>query len=580
MKNTVSLGTATFVTQISIVILSLVCNVMLFRYGELSKYGPDIPISVFSIQTKVYTVVLNIVTGIVLGGHGVLFSRALRKESPGENDWISTLFAIKQYKKYNLHGDLQRYNKGTGNDFMGDIGAKRPYRRRRKVMYNIVDFGAIADGATNSAPFVQKAIDACKANGGGVVYFPAGTYVMGSVHLYSNIHIVFEPGAKVLGSTNTKDFDPREKIEFKRYQDGSHSYIQHSMFWAQDCENISVTGLGTIDMQEIWETEHTPGESEWGGKRAAKIIAFKRCRNVMVTDLTLLRATDVAVYFAGCEKVRVSKLNLEVNIDGISPDCCKDVIISDCMVKSGDDAIVLKSSYILNEKKVCENITVTNCIVSSRCNGIKLGTESNGGFKNIVISNCTVYNTFSSGIALQITDGGDMDGVSVSNISMKNVGSPVFIILSDRRRGPEGTKLGSLKNVAISNVTATGPYTQWYAPRFSAVQEKGEYCYSDIRTSTVTGQPGTPIENISLENIRMVVPGGGTKEERDVVVPEITNLYPENRFFGDKNPAYGIYFRHVKNLSVRNVHIDALEKDEREPFYFEDVEGLKHSASD
>lgn len=442
-------------------------------------------------------------------------------------------------------------------------------------MFDIIDFGAIADGATNIAPSVQKAIDACNESGGGTVFVPAGTYVMGSAHLYSNVHIVLEAGAKILGSTNMDDYDPRESFEGPRYQDGSHSYIHHSMFWAEDCENISITGLGVIDMQEVWESVHTPGESEWGGKRGAKIIACKRCRNVTVTDLTLLHATDIAVYFAGCERVRVRGLSVDTNIDGISPDCCKDVVISDCMVKSGDDAIVLKSSYILKEKRVCENVTITNCIASSRCNGIKLGTESNGGFKNIAISNCVVYDTFSSGIALQITDGGDMDGVTVSNITMKNVGSPIFIILSDRRRAPEGTGLGSLKNVTINNLTATGPYTRWYAPRFSAVQESGEYCYSDVHTSTVTGQPDKPIENITLSNICITVPGGGSEEERNAVLPEITKLYPENRFFGDKNPAYGIYFRHARNLNMSNVHVDTLEPDAREMFYLEDVENSK-----
>jgi len=440
-------------------------------------------------------------------------------------------------------------------------------------MYNITDFGA-ADGVTNIASFVQKAIDACKEHGGGTVLIPAGTYVMGSVHLYSNVHIVLEAGARVLGSTDMNDYDLREPFEGPRYQDGSHSYFHHSMFWAEDCENISITGLGVIDMQEVWESVHTPGESEWGGKRGAKIIACKRCKNVTVTDLTLLHATDIAVYFAGCERVRVRGLSIDTNIDGISPDCCRNVVISDCIVKSGDDSIVLKSSYTLKEKRVCENVTVTNCVVSSRCNGIKLGTESNGGFRNISISNCVVYDTFSSGLALQITDGGDMDGVAVSNITMKNVGSPIFIILSDRRRAPEGTELGSLKNVTINNLTATGPFDRWYGPRFSAVQESGGYCYSDIHTSTVTGQPDKPIENISLSNIYLTVPGGGTEDERKVILPEITHTYPENHHFGDKNPACGIYFRHVRNLNISNVYVETLEPDAREALHFEDVKGL------
>lgn len=442
-------------------------------------------------------------------------------------------------------------------------------------MYNIIDFGAKPDGLTNCAPLVQQAVDACWNNGGGAVYIPAGTYIMGSVHLRSNVHIIFEPGAKLLGSTCMEDFEAREKLDYPLYQDASHSYIQHSMFWAEDCENISFTGFGTIDMQEVWETEPTPGESDWCSKRAAKILAFKKCKNIAVSDLTLLHATDVAVYFAGCEKVRVSKLNIDTNIDGISPDCCKNVVISDCIIRSGDDGIVLKSSYVLNEKRLCENVVATNCIVTSRCNGIKLGTESNGGFKNIVISNCAVYDTYYAGLALEITDGGDMDGVAVSNLTMKNVGYPFFIILSDRRRGPNGTELGSLKNITIDNVTATGPYAKWQAPRITALWDKEEDWYSDVRTSTITGQPNKPIENISLSNIFLQVPGGGAKKDKEAILPEITHLYPENHHFGDKNPACGIYFRHVKNLSLSNVNVETLKLDERNALFFVDVQELR-----
>lgn len=439
-------------------------------------------------------------------------------------------------------------------------------------MYNIIDFGAAADGVTNSTAAVQKAIDACKKAGGGTVFVPAGKYVIGSLILCSNLHFLFEAGSFFYGSKNADDFNPREKIDYPLYQDPTHSYFERSMFFADECTNVSFTGFGTIDMQNVWENTPVPGASKWCEKRAAKIFAFKKCKDVTVSDLTLLHCTDVAVYFAGCERVKAARLTIDTNIDAISPDCCKNVTISDCFIRSGDDAIVLKSSYVLNEKRVCENVTVTNCTVTSRCNGIKLGTETNGGYRNIAITNCCVYNTYMAGVALEITDGGDLDGVLVNNITMKNVGTPLYVILSDRRRGPEGTQLGTLKNVVISNLSAVGPYDEpWQAPQLTAMWEGEQMCVTEVITSTVTGHKDRPIENITLSNINISVPGGGTEADRDIEVPENEKNYPENNCFGSVLPASGIYFRHVKNLLLSNVNISTYTEDKRDALVFEDV---------
>ena len=186
-------------------------------------------------------------------------------------------------------------------------------------MTNILNFGAVADGKTLCTKAIQNAVNSLSDNGG-VIYIPYGTYVCSTIHLKSNIHFVFEPGAKLLGSTNVDDFDKRETVTYKTYQDASHTYFNRSMFVAKNCENISFTGLGTIDMQGIWENENTPGEGEWCGKRAVKIFAFKECKNIVIKDMTLLKATDIALYLAGCENVKLSGLNIDTNIDGISPD--------------------------------------------------------------------------------------------------------------------------------------------------------------------------------------------------------------------------------------------------------------------
>ena len=438
-------------------------------------------------------------------------------------------------------------------------------------MTNILNFGAVADGKTLCTKAIQNAVDSLSDNGG-VIYIPYGTYVCSTIHLKSNIHFVFEPGAKLLGSTNVDDFDKRETVTYKTYQDASHTYFNRSMFVAKNCENISFTGLGTIDMQGIWENENTPGEGEWCGKRAVKIFAFKECKNIVIKDMTLLKATDIALYLAGCENVKLSGLNIDTNIDGISPDCCKNVIISDCSIRSGDDAIVLKASYTLNRKADCENITVANCNITTRSNAIKIGTETNGDFRNISVNNCTLSDVFYGGISVESADGGNVDGVTVSNITMQNVGYPLFIILNNRARGPEDTTIGSIKNVIIDNITATGPYKEWLAPKMTALWDGEQMCKSYVMPSTVTGQPDKKLENISLSNFYFTLPGGCKENYKDKKVPEITKSYPENYEFGNEIPACGIYFRHIKNLSLSNINIDTIEKDERDSIFFEDTE--------
>ncbi len=441
-------------------------------------------------------------------------------------------------------------------------------------MYNILDFGAVADGVTNVTAAVQKAVDACRENGG-VVYVPYGTYVVASVHLYSHVHFVFEPGATFLGSLDPDDFDERENLDYPLYQDYSHSFFHRAMFWAEDCEDISFSGNGTIDMRSVWETVPADGEAAWRSRRANKIFSLKNCKTVVITDLKLYNATDLAVYLAGCENVRLSGLMLKVHIDGISPDCCRNVTISDCHVVAGDDAIVLKSSYTLNRKQLCENVVVSNCTVSSRMCAIKFGTETNGGFKNIAVSNCSIYDTRFTGVALEIADGGEMDGITVNNIVMQNVGTPFIIMLTNRGRGPAETKLGTIKNIVIDNLIATGPYGDMEPIRYTT-ETSDEKCFDKptVIASSAIGQPENKIENVSLSNIYLTVPGGGKESDRSVIVPEKEKLTPSAAAYGGVLPAYGIYFRHVSNLRMRNVQMFTLAEDKRDAIVFDDVENV------
>lgn len=438
----------------------------------------------------------------------------------------------------------------------------------------ITQYGAVADGKTLSTKSFQKAVDDCALHGGGNVIIPSGKYVLGTVFLKDNIKIYFEDGAILYGSEDLNDFCPDEKRGYKFYQDISHSCYHCSMFVAEGCKNLSVEGNGTIDMRSVWECENKRGNAH----RGAKIFAFRECCNVVFKNLTLLNATDIALYLAGCENVIVEKLTLKVHIDGISPDCCKNVSISNCDLLCGDDGIVPKSSYTLNRKEICENIFVTNCNISSRCSAIKFGTESNGGLKNFRVKNCSISNTRISGIALEIADGGIMDGVLIENIKMKNVGTPIFIVLTDRGRGPEGTKMGEVRNITIRNVVSDGDFLPYkmIESSYEVFIEQDLIQPADTIPCSITGQHGYPLKNIRLENIDITIPGGGTEEDRNIIVPENSKAYPESWMYGKVLPAKGIYFRYLEGLYLRNISVRTLRPDARENMIFENVKDLTY----
>lgn len=225
------------------------------------------------------------------------------------------------------------------------------------------DFGALGDGVTLNTQAVQRAVEYCTKKGGGEIVFSRGKYVLSTIFLRSNVHIFLKKEAVLLGSKCFSDYCPDEKADYPLYQDASHSFFHCSLFSAEDCENISLTGKGTIDMRSVWDDKNVRNMAH----RGAKCIALKNCRNIEIRELRILNATDLAVYFAGCENVKICGLKIRVHIDGISPDNSSNVEILDCDVESGDDGIVFKSSYTLNRLGVCKNIVVRNCRIKSRC---------------------------------------------------------------------------------------------------------------------------------------------------------------------------------------------------------------------
>ncbi|MFH1738113.1 MAG: glycosyl hydrolase family 28 protein [bacterium] len=411
-------------------------------------------------------------------------------------------------------------------------------------MFDVTEYGALGNGEVKDTRAIQKAIDVCSAFGGGTVYFPAGTYLSGSIHLKDNVTLNLTAGASICASTDQADFDPYETLDFENDSDGETTYFHYSLIWGEDVSNVAIIGQGTVDGNR--NKRHGP-----------KPIAIKRGRYIAVRDITIVNAPNYCISLLGCDYVDIDGVTiLNAYCDGIDPDCCRHVRISNCHIESWDDAIVLKSSFSLGEVRATENVTVTNCILSTSCNAFKMGTESRGGFKYVTVSNCVMYGPpdrkhSTSGVALETVDGAVVDGIVVTNISMLDVDTPIFIRLGNRGRDMETPVPGTLRNVTISNIEATGA----------------------VVACSIAGIPGHPVEGVTLSNIRVQYKGGGAAELIDAVVPEQEAKYPEAKMFGNL-PASGLYCRHANNITLRDFQTRCVEPDPRPVLICDDVDGL------
>ena len=402
----------------------------------------------------------------------------------------------------------------------------------------------------DNAPMIQKAIDKVSAAGGGTVVVPAGEFVTGPLELKSGVELHLEMGAKLLGYPDTTAYRKAHIVaNGKKSKDSA-------LIYAYQQSNIAVTGLGTIDGQGghvAFKTKVDPGNRPM-------IFLFRDCKNVIIKDITLQNSAHWTQLYTECQGVRVSGIKVyshcNYNNDGIDIES-SDVVVTNCMFDCEDDAICLKAL----PEKLCENITVSNCVTATNCNAIKLGTASVGGWKNVSISNITVRRasednfrrwqtkltgitapvTVISGIAIEVVDGGIAENINVSNVAMTDVQTPIFIRLARRHESsrPGGSHM---KGITISNVTAVS---------------------ESMMSSSITGVPGLYPENIYLSNIDITAPGGGTAEDALREVPEAEKSYPENRKLGQILPAGGLYIRHAKNVYMSNVRFHFRKPDAR-----------------
>jgi polygalacturonase len=461
------------------------------------------------------------------------------------------------------------------------------------AVFDVRSYGAAGDGKTLDTPAVNRAIEAAAAAGGGVVLFPAGTYLCFSIHLKSNVHLHLDEGATIVAAESPKpgetsgynggSYDAAEpNTAWNAYQDYGHNHWHNSLLWGEDLHDLSITGSGLIYGKGLSFGADRPPRGNYPRYVAEqagvgnKTIALKNCRNVLLRDFSILKGGHFGLLLTGVDNLTIDNLKIDTDRDGMDIDCCQNVRVSNCTVNSPwDDGICPKSSFALGYARATRNVTISNCYVTgcyelgSVLDGtfrkfpagvpgpgytgrIKCGTESNGGFINIAIANCVFEGCH--GYALETVDGALLEDLTITNTTMRDLYSsgPLFMRLGARLRGPkESTKAGTLKRVLIDNLVCHN------AP--------ANVC------SILSGIPGSPIEDVKLANIYVETAGGGTAADAAMQPAEFADKYPEPSMFGT-TPASGFILRHVRNLEMSHVEIATASAEARPAFYLADVE--------
>ncbi len=442
--------------------------------------------------------------------------------------------------------------------------------------YNASMFGIKSNGTTLNTNSIQKGIDYISENGGGRLVFYVGRYLTGTIHLKSNVTIHLEEGAILVGSVNPFDYE----------------FLSNwtALIFSHDQTNIGITGKGVIDGQgfivatNLVELIHNgivkdplKYDRPWEGRRPQNIY-FKGCKNVRIQGILLKDPGSWNQQYDQCKNVIIDGITVDSksywNNDGIDIVDCDSVSVTNCYIDAADDGICLKSH---SPDFICQNVYVHNNTVRTSANGIKFGTASNGGFRNIKIIRNLVFDTYRSAITFAAVDGGIVENIEVDSLRSINTGNVIFLRIGERRSG----KKGKMNNIRISNVYAEVPSTKPDA----GYNYEGpvEDLPRNISPSSITGMPDAIIENITLKNIEIHYPGGGNPsyvkvglDELDKV-PEMAAAYPEFSMFREL-PAWGFYIRHARGIVFENVKLICDKKDYRTAIVLDDVKGADFKA--
>jgi polygalacturonase len=480
--------------------------------------------------------------------------------------------------------------------------------------FDVREQGAAGDGRRLDTPAFNAAIALACAAGGGLVRVPAGAYRCFSIRLRSDVTVLLEAGATIIAADPDLDpgsYDLPDDRGEQLYQDFGHSHWHNSLIWGDGVRRVAILGPGVIDGRALtrdgpgarWKRQAGERPLSMQGMTAAEIDALERdaaymqgrgnkaiglveARDVHLSGFTIRDGGHFAILATGVDGLVIEDLTIDTARDGIDLDGVRNARIERCRVNTpNDDAIVLKSSWALGRAIPCDDVVIRGCAVSGfdpgtlldgsrgtrqqiapdrdRVTGrIKLGTESNGGFRRIRIEDCRFER--SRGLALETVDGGVMEDVIARDLRLHDVTTaPIFLRLGDRRRGPPGTGLGAMRGITLERIVADG-----IDPRFAAM---------------LVGLPQAPIEAVTLRDIALSYRNGSGCKPAGIPAPELADAYPEPSMFGI-TPAWGLWARHVRGL-----HIDGLTlhtpADPRPHLLLEDVHDvtaarIRHTAAE
>ncbi len=418
------------------------------------------------------------------------------------------------------------------------------------AQFDVRTFGAKGNGRANDTPAINAAIEKCSASGGGDVVFPPGNYAAASIHLQSNVRFVLDDRAVIAGAR--KGYDPPEPNLYDRYQDFGHSHFHNALMWGKNLRNFAIIG-GNINGGHLVE-----GDPKRGGP-GDKIIALVSSSSIHFQNVTHEEGAHFVYLLNDCESVLIEGITIKQSRDGVNLIGCRDVEMRDCRFTGcGDDTISIKSDYALGRIIAAENIFVHDCHFESSANAIQIGSETLGNFRNIRFSKITVGRAVKAAIGIRCADGGTLDGLEYSDITIKQARWPIWAVVTDRLRNPDPeAKVGRMKNIVFRNITAT-----------DALQLRDEIA----PTSLIAGRADSPIENVVLENVTIESPGGGTREHA-AIIP----LFAKGKLRSSLSvlPAAGLFLQHASHVTLRDVTLRTIAEDARPLLVASDVRGFE-----
>jgi len=410
----------------------------------------------------------------------------------------------------------------------------------------LISPGPRAKSETKDTKRLQRAMDQAQTAGGGTVFIPAGHYISGSLYLRSNVSLWLDNGVVLTMSPDTTEFLPVEKLSYETGANQATSDFHFALFVGDGVEHISIGGEGII-------------ECDRGAKGSGpKPIALRSCMHVNLSGITIRNAQNYNISLLGCQFVDMDGITiLRGHADGVDPDCCRYVRISNCFIESADDSLCLKASNSLGQRSSTEYVTVTNCILRTASIHFKCGTESCGDFRNIAISNCVFeggagFRHGNPGVAFYTTDEGALENITVSNITMRDVGTPIAIIRGDRDRCSFGKGPGTLKAVRITDILATGARLP----------------------SVIAGLPDAPVEDVFISGVSISMAAARAGRDTLDTISEKPKAYPEPVMFGEL-PAFGLFLRHVKHVRLQDIVLSAPPEEMRPDIVADDVAAIR-----